>query len=69
MAWVELSTGQCVAASGSEGQVLDEIARLRPAEILVPELPSGRPHEIADRIEALGIKGERKRLRAKRPAK
>jgi DNA mismatch repair protein MutS len=56
LAWVELSTGECVAANGSEGQVLDEIVRLRPAEILVPELPSGRPHEIADRIEALGIK-------------
>lgn len=56
LAWVELSTGACVAASGSEGQMLDEIARLRPAEILVPELPSGRPHEIASRIEALGIK-------------
>src|SRR5687767_15883916 len=32
LAWVELSTGACVAASGSEGQVLDELARLRPAE-------------------------------------
>src|ERR1700760_4448532 len=57
LAWVELSTGECVAANGDEGQILDEIARLRPAEILVPELPSGRPHEIASRIEALGIKG------------
>src|SRR4051812_1323521 len=44
LAWVELSTGACVAMSGSEGQVLDEIARLRPAEVLVPELPSGGPH-------------------------
>src|SRR6202012_4605284 len=34
LAWIELSTGDCVAASGSEGQLLDEIARLRPAEIL-----------------------------------
>src|SRR6185437_14875946 len=50
LAWVELSTGACTAASGSEGQMLDEIARLRPAEILVPELPSGRPHDIAERI-------------------
>ncbi len=57
LAWVELSTGACVAASGSEGQMLDEIARLRPAEVLVPELPSGRPHEIADRIQKLGVKG------------
>ena len=56
LAWVELSTGQCQAASGSEGQILDEIARLRPAEILLPELPSGRPHEIAARVESLGFK-------------
>ncbi len=54
LAWVELSTGACVATSGSEGQVLDEIGRLRPAEVLVPELPSGRPHEMAERITRLG---------------
>ena len=41
--------------SGSEGQVLDEIARLRPAEILIPELPSGQPHAIGERIKSLGI--------------
>jgi DNA mismatch repair protein MutS len=55
LAWVELSTGNCVAASGSEGQMLDEIARLRPAEVLVPELASGRPHDVAERIGRLGI--------------
>src|SRR5256714_11189956 len=55
LAWVELSTGDCVAASGSEGQILDEIARLRPAEVLVPELASGQPHAIAQQIRALGI--------------
>src|SRR3954447_22329101 len=55
LAWVELSTGACIAASGNEGQILDEIARLRPAEVLVPELPSGRPHDVAERISALGI--------------
>src|SRR5439155_9220322 len=54
LAWVELSTGAFMAMSGSEGQVLDEIARLRPAEILIPELPSGQPHQIAERIKALG---------------
>src|SRR4051794_38503543 len=36
LAWVDLSTGSCAAMSGSEGQVLDEIARLRPAEVLIP---------------------------------
>src|SRR5207253_11133574 len=56
LAWVELSTGACVAMSGSEGQVLDEIARLRPAEVLVPELPSGRPHDFAERVRKQGVK-------------
>ena len=55
LAWVELSTGACVAMSGSEGQLLDEIVRLRPAEILVPEHASGQPHEIANRIKNLGM--------------
>jgi DNA mismatch repair protein MutS len=54
LTWVELSTGACAGMCGSEGQVLDEIARLGPAEILVPELPSGQPHEIAKAIEAIG---------------
>src|SRR3954466_9642483 len=45
LAWVELSTGATVAMSGAESQVLDEIARIQPAEILIPELPSGHPHE------------------------
>jgi len=53
LAWVELSTGACCALSGSQGQVLDEITRLRPAEVLVPELPSGQPHEIGKAISAI----------------
>ena len=44
LSWVELSTGACTAMSGTEGQVLDEIARLRPAEVLIPEHASGQPH-------------------------
>jgi len=56
LAWVELSTGACSGASGTEGQILDEIARLAPAEVLIPERPSGQPHEIQKSIEALGIK-------------
>ena len=55
LAWVELSTGTCVAMSGTEGQLLDEIGRLRPAEVLVPELPSGQPHPLAVGIGQLGI--------------
>src|SRR4051812_22749881 len=55
LAWVELSTGACTAMSGSEGQILDEIARLRPAEILIPEHASGQLHQIADKIKAIGV--------------
>ena len=57
LAWVELSTGACVAMSGNEGQVLDEIARLRPAEVLIPEHASGQPHEIAEAHRAAGHQG------------
>ena len=35
--------------------MLDEIARLRPAEVLVPEHASGQPHEISGRIKSAGI--------------
>src|SRR4051794_8915310 len=54
LACVELSTGACVAMSGTEGQVVDEIARLSPAEVLVPEMPSGQPHAVAAQVSALG---------------
>jgi DNA mismatch repair protein MutS len=56
LAWVELSTGACIATSAAQSQILDELARLRPAEVLVPEHASGHPHEIAKAIEGLGIK-------------
>src|SRR5208283_4976219 len=36
LAWVELSTGACAALSADQSQVLEEIAKLKPAEILVP---------------------------------
>src|SRR5205814_7751502 len=52
LAWIELSTGTATARSGTQGQVLDEIARLRPAEILIPELPSGQPHEIQQQLKS-----------------
>ena len=55
LAWVDLSTGSCVAMSDIEARVLDEIARLRPAEILVPEQQSGQPHPIAALIKARGV--------------
>ncbi|HEY1684491.1 MAG TPA: DNA mismatch repair protein MutS, partial [Tepidisphaeraceae bacterium] len=54
LAWVELSTGSCFAMSADESKVLDELARLRPAEILVPEHASGQIHEIAGKIKDRG---------------
>jgi DNA mismatch repair protein MutS len=54
LAWVELSTGACIATNGTEGQILDEIARLQPAEVLVPEHATGRPHEVSEAIDNLG---------------
>jgi DNA mismatch repair protein MutS len=56
LVWIELSTGACSATSATENEVLDEIARLKPAEILIPENPSGEAHDIGKKIEALGIK-------------
>ncbi len=56
LCWVELSTGACTAMSGTQGQVLDELARLQPAEVLIPEHASGMPHEIGKAIEGLGIR-------------
>ncbi len=54
-AWVDLSTGTLVAMSDIEGRVLDEIARLRPAEVIVPELASGQTHPIAQALKSRGI--------------
>jgi DNA mismatch repair protein MutS len=56
LCWIELSTGACVAASGIEDQILDELVRLAPAEVLVPELPSGQPHDLAEKLRQRGIK-------------
>ena len=47
LAWVELSTGECRAMSGTEAQAVEEIARLSPAELLMPEMPSGETHPLA----------------------
>lgn len=37
LSWLELSSGQFVMTSVQEGQLLDEVARLHPAECLIPE--------------------------------
>ena len=55
LAWTDLSTGTVVALSDIESRVLDEIARIRPAEVLIPEMASGQPHPIGESIKKLGI--------------
>jgi DNA mismatch repair protein MutS len=55
LAWVDLSTGACTAMSDIESRVMDEIARLRPAEVLIPELASGQPHPVGQAIKARGV--------------
>ena len=39
LCWVELSTGACVAASGVEDQILDELVRLRRLRCWCPSCP------------------------------
>ena len=56
LAWAELSTGSLCAMSGSEAEIIDEVARLAPAEVCIPELPSGQPHAIGERVSAAGVK-------------
>jgi DNA mismatch repair protein MutS len=56
LCWIELSTGACFAASGIEDQILDELVRLQPAEVLIPEMPSGEMHDLADKVRARGLK-------------
>ena len=56
LAWVDLSTGACVAMSDTESRVLDELGRLSPAEVLLPEQQSGQPHPITAAVTRRGVK-------------
>ncbi len=55
LAWVDLSTGHLVAMSDVESRVMDELGRLRPAEVLIPELASGQPHPVGQAVRSRGI--------------
>jgi DNA mismatch repair protein MutS len=57
LAWADLSTGKLLAASGSETELLDEAARLGPAEVLVPETPGGEEHPVAHLLRGRGVSG------------
>ncbi|MDA1196223.1 MAG: DNA mismatch repair protein MutS, partial [Planctomycetota bacterium] len=41
LAWVDLSTGRFLVAELSEDALLDELARIQPAEVLLPENETG----------------------------
>lgn len=56
LAWTELSTGGCWAMSGTEAEIIDQLARLSVAEVLVPETVNGTEPPIADRIRSAGIR-------------
>jgi DNA mismatch repair protein MutS len=56
MAWVDLSTGRLQGCALEEARVLDELARIAPAELLVaPELLTTRPTWRAEVSERLHI--------------
>ncbi len=57
VAWVDLSTGKLSAASGPETEMLDEMARLGPAELLVPETAGGEEHPVARLMRGRGVTG------------
>jgi len=56
IAWVELSTGEFFVQDVDPGRVVDEIARIRPAELLVPETASGEePPAVEQLRQALDV--------------
>ncbi|HQY87850.1 MAG TPA: DNA mismatch repair protein MutS, partial [Tepidisphaeraceae bacterium] len=55
VAWMELSTGACWATSGNEDDVLEQLTRLQPAEVLVPESSTGTAHPFAARLESIQL--------------
>ena len=56
LAWVDVSTGKLSAMGGPESEVLDQAARLGPAEILVPETAGGEEHPVARLLRGRGLK-------------
>ncbi|MCR4412954.1 MAG: DNA mismatch repair protein MutS, partial [Thermoguttaceae bacterium] len=50
MAWVELSTGRFVAAAFPPSQVVDQLARIAPAEVLLDESAEPLPGHLAEQM-------------------
>jgi DNA mismatch repair protein MutS len=50
MAWVELSTGRFVAAAFAPSQVVDQLARIAPAEVLLDESAEPLPGHLAEQM-------------------
>ena len=57
LAWCDLSTGRIEALTADEPEAFDELARLDPAELLVPETSGGEEHPAARQARARGVKG------------
>ena len=56
LAWVDLSTGRLFASEPGERGLFDELARVRPSEILIaPEVLEERPHWRTELEEKLGL--------------
>ena len=53
VAWVELSTGEFQTVLVPAKQVIDELVRLRPAELLLPELDMGEQSGMSARFRSL----------------
>jgi len=53
LACVELSTGAFWVQPVDEASLVDELARLDPAELLLPEMPIDRPDPLAQRLSGL----------------
>lgn len=50
LAWCELSTGKFLTMTGSMGACLEELARIRPRELLYAEASDHRPPEWAEQL-------------------
>jgi DNA mismatch repair protein MutS len=54
LAWVDLSTGRFLVADVDPASLLDEVGRVAPAEVLLPEGPDGE--EEATRLARAGVR-------------
>ena len=53
LAWVELSTGAFWVQLLAESQLVDELTRIGPAELILPEVPIDKADPLAERLKVL----------------